>query len=155
MLFQRKNYFQQNSLFINFVMSWMFLKFRRFHEKTPVLESLFNKIAVLNPQVYQETLAQVFSCEFWEIFKKNFYRILPGDCFCWSMVFATFSNLIVSHSPCNLSQNLCFWKVQKKKLNNTLQLTHNGSNHQVMFLRMRVSKKYAKNLSNTGKGVHF
>ena len=30
-----------------------------------------------------ETVAQVFSCEFGEIVKNNFfYRTSPGDCFC-------------------------------------------------------------------------
>ena len=41
------------------------------HVKTPVLKSLFNKL-------YQkETPAQVFSCEYCEIFKKSFFHKTP------------------------------------------------------------------------------
>ena len=43
--------------------------------KTPVLESLFNKLAGL--QLYQkETPTQVFSCKYYEIFKNT-----SGGCF--------------------------------------------------------------------------
>ena len=39
-------------------------KSRKIHGKTPMLESLFNKVAGLRPA---NTSAQVFSCQFWEI----------------------------------------------------------------------------------------
>ena len=49
-------------------------KFRKIHSKTPVPESLFNKVAGLRPVnlTKKETLAQVFPCEFWEISKNAF-----------------------------------------------------------------------------------
>ena len=43
--------------------SW---KFDKFYRKTPVLESLFNKVA--------ETPTQVFSCEICQIFKKTYFE---------------------------------------------------------------------------------
>ena len=50
-------------------------KFRKIHRKTPVPES-FNKVAGLSPEscifIREETLTQVFSCEFCEIFKNSF-----------------------------------------------------------------------------------
>ena len=64
----------------------------------------------------KETLAQVFSCDFFEILKRTFFYKTPlSDCFCYSVVFSTFR---------------------------VSQLTYNRSNHQIMFRRMRVSKKY-------------
>ena len=45
--------------------------FLKIHKKTPVPESLFNKVAVLRPK--KDTLAKVFSCEFCEIFKNTFF----------------------------------------------------------------------------------
>ena len=53
---------------------------RNFHKKTPVLESLFNKVGGL--QLYEkETPTQVFSWEYCKIFKNiSFNRIpLVGD----------------------------------------------------------------------------
>ena len=47
--------------------SW---KFRKFHRKTPVLESRFDKVAGLS----QETLTQVFSCEICKIFKNTYFE---------------------------------------------------------------------------------
>ena len=54
-------------------------KFRKIHSKTPVPESLFNKVAGLACNVIKkETLAQVFSSEFCEISKNIFFhRPLP------------------------------------------------------------------------------
>ena len=86
----------------------------------------------------KETLAQVFSCHFFEIFQSTvFYKTPPGQCSCCSMVFSEFHN---QHIQCtmraavnNVSQIAFFWKEQKIKLNNVSQLTNNGSNHQVMF----------------------
>ena len=47
-------------------------KFLKFQRKTPVLESLFNKVADL--QAYQkETSPQVFSCEICKISKNTFF----------------------------------------------------------------------------------
>ena len=56
--------------------SW---KFHKIHRKTPVPESLFNKVASLRLQLYimKETLAQVLSCEFCEIFKNIFFYRRP------------------------------------------------------------------------------
>ena len=61
-------------------------KFRKTHIKTPVPESLFNKVAGLSPAtllkkrlcescnfIQKDTLAQVFSCEFCKIFKNTFF----------------------------------------------------------------------------------
>ena len=41
------------------------------HRKTPVLGSLFNKVAGLRAQ--KETPGQLFSCECCEIFKNSFF----------------------------------------------------------------------------------
>ena len=50
-------------------------KFRNFHRKTPVLESLLNKVAGLGLQFYQkETSTQVFSCEVCKIFKSTYFE---------------------------------------------------------------------------------
>ena len=45
-------------------------KFCKIHRKTPVPEFLRNKVAGLQPAIYikKETSAQVFTCEFCEIF---------------------------------------------------------------------------------------
>ena len=43
--------------------------------KTPVQESLFNKVAVLPATLFKkETLAQVFFCEFCQISKNTFFK---------------------------------------------------------------------------------
>ena len=51
--------------------------FCKIHKKTPVPESLLNKVAGLYPATSQKerTSTLVFSNEFWEI-------LTPGDCFC-------------------------------------------------------------------------
>ena len=48
------------------------LKVCNIHRKTPVLESLFSKVASL--EVYKETPTQIFSCEYWELFKKILFK---------------------------------------------------------------------------------
>ena len=50
--------------------------YRKIHRKTLVPELLFNKVAGLRPEtLFKKTLAQVFSCEFCEIFKIiSFYK---------------------------------------------------------------------------------
>ena len=50
------------------------LKFRKFHRKTPVPESFFDKVTALRPatSLKKKALAQAFSCEFCEISKSNF-----------------------------------------------------------------------------------
>ena len=49
-------------------------KFRKFHKKTPVLESLFNKVAGLKVcNFIKENPAQVFPSEISEIFKNTFF----------------------------------------------------------------------------------
>ena len=50
----------------------MFLKISQIYRKTPVLVSLFNKVAGL-----KETLPRVFSCEICEIFKNTFFSRTP------------------------------------------------------------------------------
>ena len=45
------------------------------HRKTPVLESLFNKVAGLKACNYiKETPTQVFSCEYYKIFKNTYFE---------------------------------------------------------------------------------
>ena len=44
--------------------------FAKIHRKTAVSKSFFNKVAGLSPE---ETLAQVFSCEFCDISKNTFF----------------------------------------------------------------------------------
>ena len=76
------------------------------------------KLQSLTWNFRKETLAQVFSGDFFEFFESFFYKIPPGACFCCSIVFSTFKSS---------------------------QLTYNGSSHQIMFRRMRVSvKNYEK-----------
>ena len=50
----------------------VFLKFRKIHKKTHVPGSLFAMPQACN-FIKKETLAQVFSCEFSEIFKSTFF----------------------------------------------------------------------------------
>ena len=69
-------------------------KFRKIHRKTLLLQSLFNKFAGcrsflfseaanlgdqsrLRPATAKETLAQVFSCEFYDMFKNTFSDRTP------------------------------------------------------------------------------
>ena len=42
---------------------------------TPVLESSFNKVAVVSPAIFskKEALTQVLSCEFCKIFQNTFF----------------------------------------------------------------------------------
>ena len=49
--------------------------FYKIHRKTPVPRSFFNKVADLEAYdiIKKETLAQVFSCEFCEIFKNTYF----------------------------------------------------------------------------------
>ena len=45
------------------------------HKKTPVLESLFNKVAALQPcNFIKGTPTQVFACEYCEIVKNTYLR---------------------------------------------------------------------------------
>ena len=55
-------------------------KFRKIHEKTPVLESLFNKVSGLKACKFikKETMAQMFFCEIYEIFKNTFFHRIPS-----------------------------------------------------------------------------
>ena len=47
---------------------------KKFHSKTPVLDSLFNKVARLGVQLFlKETPTQVFSCKIFENFKNSFF----------------------------------------------------------------------------------
>ena len=49
----------------------LFLKFHNIYRKTPVMESLLNKVAGL----YQkQTAAMVFSCKYCEIFKNSYFE---------------------------------------------------------------------------------
>ena len=79
------------------------------HKKTPVLESLFNKVAGLKACSFiKKTPTQVFSCEYCEIFKKPFFiehlrwllllfEVIEkrhGPCLLTSTVFLFFMNVI-------------------------------------------------------------
>ena len=44
----------------------------KFYRKTPVLETLSNKVAILKPPL-RETSTQVFSCKICKIFKTTFF----------------------------------------------------------------------------------
>ena len=64
-------------------------KFCKIHRKTPVSEFLRNKVAGLQPAIYikKETSAQVFTCEFCEIFQKIYpWRKFGSNCF-WKCFF--------------------------------------------------------------------
>ena len=52
-----------------------------FHRKTVGSESLLNKVVGLIKFIKKETLAQVFSLEFCEIFKNNFFSRTPPVAF--------------------------------------------------------------------------
>ena len=54
-------------------------KFPNIHRKTPVLESLFNKVVCLNAcnLIKKETPTQMFSCENCETFKNTFFYRTP------------------------------------------------------------------------------
>ena len=60
-------------------------KFRKFHRKTPVLESLFTKVADLKAcNVIRDTPTNVFSREIREIFRNTiFYRTPAMAAFEW------------------------------------------------------------------------
>ena len=55
-------------------------KFCKFHRKTPILKSLFNKVAD------QETQTQMFSCGVYEIFKNLRTTASETCCFTWSVL---------------------------------------------------------------------
>ena len=52
-------------------------KYRQYHRETPVLESLFNKVAGLNPTtLLKRDSKKVFSCEYCKIFKNTYFEYL-------------------------------------------------------------------------------
>ena len=57
----------------------VFLEISQIQRKTPVPEFLFYKVAGLRPAtlLQKETLAQMFSCELWEISKNTFFHRTP------------------------------------------------------------------------------
>ena len=59
-------------------------KFCKFYRKTPVLKSLFNRVAG------QETQTQMFSCGTYEIFKNLRTAASETCCFTWSVLFNKF-----------------------------------------------------------------
>ena len=74
---------KKSSVWYGFILEWQpfadvlqnrySYKFRNIHRKTP--ESLYNKVGL---QVYlKETTTQVFSCEYFEIFKNSFFYRTP------------------------------------------------------------------------------
>ena len=66
------------------------------HNETPVLESLYNKVAGLKACncIKKETLTQVFSCKYWEILKNSlFLQNTSGSCFCRTKFFLNFAQL--------------------------------------------------------------
>ena len=58
--------------------------FCKIHKKTPVPESLFNKVIGLYPAISlkERTPTEVFSDDYCKIFKTPFFRAPPGHCFC-------------------------------------------------------------------------
>ena len=48
-------------------------KFRKIHKKAPVSESFFKVANVARNFIKKETLAQVFSCEFYEVSKNTYF----------------------------------------------------------------------------------
>ena len=68
--------------------------FTKFSEKHLCQSLLFNKVAGLRTaSLLKKTLAQVFSCEFWEIFKNNYFekhlRMVASDIF----------TILIEHKP--------------------------------------------------------
>ena len=63
----------------------------------------------------KETLTQVFSCNFWEIYKSTFFTVPPADCFCllktyqffWRPTYSHRSHSVVTHAniSCQMSCN--------------------------------------------------
>ena len=52
------------------------------HNKTLALESLSNKVAGLEPTTsLEQKLWQMFPCQFCKIFRNNFLKVSPEDCF--------------------------------------------------------------------------
>ena len=61
----------------------VYKSFERFTGKHLCRSLFFNKVAGLRPFIKKEALAQVFSCEFYEISENTFfYRAPPSGCFC-------------------------------------------------------------------------
>ena len=58
-------------------------KFRKIHRKTPVPESLFNKVAVLRPATLlkKRLWYRCFPVNFVKFLRTRFYRTRLGDCF--------------------------------------------------------------------------
>ena len=98
-------------LFCNF----FFFFFCNIYEKTPVPESLFNKLTGLYSatSLKDRTPSQMLSDGFCEILKTRFfYRTLPHDCFCSTEKY--FTNKIVKN-PLR----------KKKKMETACKKTHN------------------------------
>ena len=76
-------------------------KFCKFCRKTPVLEPLFYKVAVLNLHFYQkETLAQVFSCEFLEALRTPSLQNTSGRLL---LLFDAFRDIFILYSISQLT----------------------------------------------------
>ena len=67
-------------------------------------ESLFNKVTASDTERKKETLAQVFSCEFYEISKNTFfYRTLP-------VAASEYSPVKVNNLPKKFTSRMFFFK---------------------------------------------
>ena len=67
---------RSNSCSQIYLKTGVFLRFCNIRRKTPVLDSLFNKVAELKACVFikKETPTQEFSCEYCKIFKSSFLQ---------------------------------------------------------------------------------
>ena len=93
-----------------FLWKKMFLKILQNLQGNTCARVFFNKVTVLKPPTLfkKETLAQVFSGEFWKIFKNFFFNRIPlGDCFCKASFYskATAVRCSVKNVFRNSSQN--------------------------------------------------
>ena len=62
--------------------------------------------------IKKETLAQVFSCEFYDVSKNTFsYRVPPGDCFFYLQ---TNLSKLIHYSFHRNHKNMVFWWFQGK-----------------------------------------
>ena len=117
------------------------LKFRKIHGKTRVSECLFQWSC--RPQdwnfIKKEALAQVFSCEFWEIYKNTFFteRLwttvskVQNNCISLSqliviefLIFATLSNCdyVISLYLVPLALILYLWNIHGLEEKNSLNI---------------------------------
>ena len=90
--------FRQKQPFANVLQNNCFQKFRKFHWKTPVLESLFSKFAGLRPaKLLKKLKYRCFPVKFVKFLRTSFLQSTSNDCFfrCFLIILIS-SSLIIN-----------------------------------------------------------